>query len=150
MVPRVLREDGRTSGVGDETAKTSSGDSTQIELDLADARAAAAAADTAACVAEKEHAVFLKSNKLLLDNRTAEAQSTRNTAARALEVAVRARQKADKAAAFATKRHEIALEESRSEACLSEAEAVAGVSDARKLNARRRNTRLKWRRVNRR
>ena len=125
VVPRVLREDGRTSGVGDETAKTSSSDSTQIELHLADARAAAAAADTAACVAEKEHAVFLKSNKLLLDNRTAEAQSTRNTAARALEVAVRARQKADKAAAFATKRHEIVLEESRSEACLSEAEAVA-------------------------
>ena len=123
----VLSEDDTARDVDDRTGSSASRDTkrTQIEIDLENARAAARAADMAAEVAEKEHNIFLTANKLLLDARTAEAESTRNAAQRAAEIAYRARTAADEAAKFARKTHEIALEEANSEACAYEMEANA-------------------------
>ena len=96
-----------------------------IEADLDRARAAARAADDAASIAEREHEAFLMANKLLLDARAAQAETSRAAALRATEVAARARASAEDAARFAAAAHELALAEAQSESCAYAVESAA-------------------------
>ena len=133
-------EDARAGGSGGERASppaapreytsrnpkaAKSARSASIEADLERARAAARAADDAASVAEQEHEAFLMANKLLLDARAAQAETSRAAALRAAEVAARARASAEDAARLAAAKHELALAEAQSESCTYAVESAA-------------------------
>ena len=81
--------------------------------------------ELAASIAEREHEAFLIANKLLLDARAAQAETSRAAALRALEVAARARASAEDAARFAAAAHELALAEAQSESCAYAVESAA-------------------------
>jgi hypothetical protein len=64
-------------------------------------------------------------NKLLLDARAAQAETSRAAALRAAEVAARARAAAEDAARLAAAKHELALAEAQSESCAYAVESAA-------------------------
>jgi hypothetical protein len=141
LSPGARDEDARAVGEGGERASppssapreytsrnpkaAKSARSASIEADLERARAAARAADDAASIAEQEHEAFLMANKLLLDARAAQAETSRAAALRAAEVAARARAAAEDAARLAAAKHELALAEAQSESCAYAVESAA-------------------------
>jgi len=141
LSPGARDEDARAVGEGGERASPPSSApreytsrnpkaaksprSASIEADLERARAAARAADDAASIAEQEHEAFLMANKLLLDARAAQAETSRAAALRAAEVAARARAAAEDAARLAAAKHELALAEAQSESCAYAVESAA-------------------------
>ena len=141
LSPGARDEDARAVGEGGERASppssapreytsrnpkaAKSARSASIEADLERARAAARAADDAASIAEQEHEAFLMANKLLLDAKAAQAETSRAAALRAAEVAARARAAAEDAARLAAAKHELALAEAQSESCAYAVESAA-------------------------